>query len=78
MKKSAHAHSALIRKRQFRARIVCKECGRFNEVGRKQFFLLHIWIIQYFKNTLLKFQEEIRCIKDSTAISRATLEAQVT
>ena len=36
MTKSAHAHSALIQNRQFRARIARKECGKyFNEVGRK-------------------------------------------
>ena len=34
MKKSAHAHSALIKSRQFRARIARKECGHFNEAGR--------------------------------------------
>ena len=38
MKKSAHAHSALIQNRQFRARITRKECGHFNEVRRKIFF----------------------------------------
>ena len=35
MKMSAHTHSALIQNRQFRARITRKECGHFNEVGRK-------------------------------------------
>ena len=38
MKKAARAHSALIRNRQFRARIARKECDHFNEVGRKVFF----------------------------------------
>ena len=35
MKKSAHAHLALIQSRQFRAHIARKKCGHFNEVGRK-------------------------------------------
>ena len=35
MKKSAHAYSALIQTRQFRARIKLKKCGHFNKVGRK-------------------------------------------
>ena len=35
MKKSAHAYSALIQNTQFRACIARKECGHFNEVGRK-------------------------------------------
>ena len=39
MKKSTHAHSALIQSRQFRARIARTECGHFNEVWRKVYFL---------------------------------------
>ena len=35
MKKSAHAYSASIQNKQFRTRIARKECGHFNEVGRK-------------------------------------------
>ena len=38
MQKSAHAHSALIQNGQFCARIARKECGHFNEVGRKLLF----------------------------------------
>ena len=34
MNKSAHAHSALIRTRQFCTYIVRKKCGHFNEVGK--------------------------------------------
>ena len=34
MKKSAHAHSALIQLRQFRTRTAREECSYFNEVGR--------------------------------------------
>ena len=40
MKKSAHTHSAFIQNRQFRARITHEECGYFDEVGRKTFFVL--------------------------------------
>ena len=39
MKKSAHAHSALIENRQFRAHSARKEYGNFNEVGRKEMLL---------------------------------------
>ena len=35
MKKAAHAYSALIQNRQFRALIARKKCGHFNEVERK-------------------------------------------
>ena len=35
MKESAHAHSALIQNRQFRARIARKKYDYFNKVGRK-------------------------------------------
>ena len=41
MKKSAHAHSALIQNVQFRARIARKECGHFNEVGRNSIQLCY-------------------------------------
>ena len=36
MKKSAHAQPSLIKKKQFHARNARKECGYFNEVGRKK------------------------------------------
>ena len=42
MKESAHVHSALIKNRQFRARIAGKECGHFNEVGSKNIFSLFL------------------------------------
>ena len=38
MKKSAYTRSALIKNRQFRARVSGKQCGHFNEVGRKDVF----------------------------------------
>ena len=38
MKKSAHAYSALVKNRQFRARIAHKECGHFKEVERKVYY----------------------------------------
>ena len=44
MKEFAHAHSSLIQNRQFRARIVRKECaGNFNQVaGEKEYFKKYI------------------------------------
>ena len=38
MKKAVYTHSAFIQNRQFRARIARKECGHFNEVGRRDIF----------------------------------------
>ena len=35
MKKSAHAHSALVYSRQFHGHIERKECSHFNEVGER-------------------------------------------
>ena len=52
MKKSTHVHSSLIQNRQFRARIAHKECGYFNEVGRKCDFeitMLKVLIAEYRK-----------------------------
>ena len=56
MKKSAHAHSALIQNRQFHARIARKEWGHSNEVGRKINFVSCIdWIL--FFNILNIYQD---------------------
>ena len=54
MKKSAYAHSASIQKNQFCFRIACKECGYFNEVGRKLTFFSKMWTF-LFKGGFFKY-----------------------
>ena len=54
MKTSAHVHSSLIRNRQFRARIACKEFGYFIEVGSKVLLLLLKGVLGKVNNFLNK------------------------
>ena len=57
MKKSAHAYSALIQSGQFRARIARKECGHFNEVGRKKFIKQSANLFFFIANKFIYFLE---------------------
>ena len=63
MKKFAHAHSAAIKNRQFRARIARKECSHFSEVGRKVRSLSREIQTEYFQSLVSCSERKFQNIK---------------